>query len=297
MAIYNAEKTVKRMLDSLENQDFTDFEVLMINDGSTDKTKDILEEYANNDVRFKLIDKKNEGVSATRQKGIELASGEYLIHADSDDWLEPQMLARLYDKAQKEKSDIVISDFYRNYSSKQVYIEQRPSSLKPDVVLREMFQHLHGSCWNKLVRRECYHKFNVCFPQRINYCEDLITWVQLLLHPEIKISYLSEAYYHYFENNTSITRNYTRTTYEMRLKYLENLNQVLASSYDDVKEQASYSVFVEGVVFNVLTRKEVLNGLSSYRCKILKNNSFKWKIGFLFLLLGFNKLASRLIHF
>lgn len=116
MAIYNAETTIRRMLNSIKKQSFTDFEVLMINDGSTDETKNILEEYANNDARFKLIDKINEGVSATRQRGVELASGKYLIHADSDDWFEPQMLERLYDKAQKENSDIVISDFYRDYS-------------------------------------------------------------------------------------------------------------------------------------------------------------------------------------
>lgn len=297
MAIYNAETTIRRMLDSIKKQSFTDFEVLMINDGSTDETKNILEEYANNDVRFKLIDKINEGVSATRQRGVELASGKYLIHADSDDWFEPQMLERLYDKAQKENSDIVISDFYRDYASKQVYVKQKPSELKPNVVLREMFQHLHGSCCNKLVKRICYRKFNVSFPKGVNYSEDLITWVQLLLHSELKISYLPEAYYHYCENNSSITRNYTRATYEMHLKYIDKLNEILKYGYDDIKEQAAFGVFIEGVAFKVLNRKEILDGLGSYRDEIFKIDSLKWKLGFCFLFLGFNKIASKLVHF
>ena len=86
-------------LDSLLLQTWSHFEVLLINDGSTDESGVICEEYADKDHRFKVIHKQNEGVSAARQTGIEAASGVYVIHADADDWIESDMLQDLYAKS------------------------------------------------------------------------------------------------------------------------------------------------------------------------------------------------------
>lgn len=241
--------------------------------------------------------KKNEGVSAARQTGIELAQGEYVIHADSDDWVEETMLEELYGKAKDENADVVICDFYSNTDTQQTLCKQQPSELKADVILRELFQQLHGSCWNKLLRRDCFNKYHICFPKGINHCEDLLTWVQLCQHSDIKVAYLPKAFYHYYVNSNSITRHFTRSTYEMRLKYLDKLYEILGLEYEDIKRQAAFSVFTEAVMFNVLTRTEALAGLSAFRSNIFKLNSIKWKIGFLFLWLGQGWIASKLVHY
>ena len=89
--VYNAAATIGRMLDSIKEQSMSDFEVLMINDGSTDESGNILDGYHKEDSRFKVIHKKNGGVASARQIGIEQAKGEYVIHADSDDWLDSTM--------------------------------------------------------------------------------------------------------------------------------------------------------------------------------------------------------------
>lgn len=285
------------MLDSLRDQTLVDFEVLMIDDGSTDNSGAILDEYAQKDNRFRVVHKKNEGVSAARQTGVELAQGEYVIHADSDDWVDQTMLEELYAKAENDDADVVICDFFSNTDTGQTLCKQRPSELKADVILRELFQQLHGSCWNKLVRQACYNKYNVRFPKGINHCEDLLFWAQLLQHNDVKVSYLPKAFYHYYVNSNSITRHYTRSTYEMRLKYLTKLYEILSPKYKSIKQQAAFGVFTEAVMFNVLSRNEVLEGLKRFQKQISDINSLKWKIGFFFLRIGMNRLASKLVHY
>ena len=111
VAIYNAQKTLPRLIDSLKAQTMTGFEVLLIDDGSTDASGSICDEVSESDDRFKVFHKPNEGIGATRQFGIEHAQGEYSIHADADDWVEPDYLEKLYNKAMETGADMVICDF------------------------------------------------------------------------------------------------------------------------------------------------------------------------------------------
>lgn len=138
--VYNAQGTIKRMLDSFNTQTLTDFEVLMIDDGSTDGSGNILDAYACVDGRFKVFHKSNGGVSSARQYGMEHAQGEYVIHADSDDWVEPNMLEELYSMAKTEDADVVICDFYSNKGSMQQYVKQQPTTLSPHQVMRDLLQ-------------------------------------------------------------------------------------------------------------------------------------------------------------
>lgn len=106
--VYNSEKYLKQCLDSVLNQTFPDFECICINDGSIDKSLSILQEYANKDKRFKIIDKKNEGVSIARNTGIENAFGEYITFIDSDDWVEISYLVKLYNCIVGKEVDSVV---------------------------------------------------------------------------------------------------------------------------------------------------------------------------------------------
>ena len=297
MPVYNSVSSVVKMLNSLKSQTLKEFEVLMIDDGSNDGTENILDNFAQMDQRFKAVHKQNGGVSAARQTGLELAQGAYVIHADSDDWVDPKMLEELYINAKQNDADVVICDFFSNTDKNQILVKQEPLSLDPAEILKELFQQLHGSCWNKLVRRVCYNKYKIRFPDGVNHCEDLLTWIQLFQHPDVKVSYLPKAFYHYYNNSESITRNYTHNTYEMRLKYLSKLDEILSDDYYNLKQKAAFGVFTEAVMFNVLTRNESLNGLSLYKSEILKLKSVKWKIGFFFLFIGLNKMASKLLHY
>ena len=162
--VYKAEAYLHRCVDSILAQTFKDWELLLIDDGSPDKSGDICDEYVKKDTRIRVIHKENGGVSSARQRGLDESIGEYTIHADPDDWVEPTMLDELYYKAKEEKADLVICDFFCEYKTGSVICRQKVDSCHADAILKQMFaQQLHGSCWNKLIRRECYIKYNISF--------------------------------------------------------------------------------------------------------------------------------------
>ena len=206
--VYKAEAYLRRCVDSLLAQTFQDFELLLVEDGSPDRSGAICDEYAQQDSRVRVFHKENGGVSSARQCGLDNAHGDYTIHADPDDWVEPDMLEALYAKATAEDADMVICDFYVEQNGTQTYCRQEPSALDHETVLRELFQQLHGSCWNKLVKRACYNAFGVSFPQGIDIWEDKYVCCSLLMH-DIKICYLNKALYHYDRNanENSIVKN------------------------------------------------------------------------------------------
>lgn len=296
--VYNSEHMLCRMVDSLLLQTMDAYEIILIDDGSTDSSGVICDQYAEQQANVRVVHKKNEGVSAARQTGLDAAQGEYVIHADSDDWVEPTMLEELYRKAQEEDADVVICDFYVNQDGYQTYSKQQPTVCEPESMLRDLFQQLHGSCWNKLVRRDSLNKYHIRFPKGINHCEDLLTWVQLLQHPEIKISYLPYAYYHYCVNDESITRNYTHATYEMRQRFQKRLVEMLPSSgFEKEIEQSAFSIFTEAFIYGVLSESEIAMGLRDYRDQIKGLKSLKWRVGFFFLQHHCLWFAHQLIHY
>ena len=207
--VYNAEKTIRRTLDSIREQTFYDFEVIMIDDGSTDTSGDICDEYTRYDKRFKVKHKQNQGVSAARQDGIDMAKGEYTIHIDPDDWVEQSMLKELYLKAVESNADMVICDYRELTHDGEVYRKQEPSILTGVVVLNEILcGKLYGALWNKMMRREWLMKTKASFPQELTMREDLIFLSQCLPYAQ-KIAYIAKAYYGYERRNTSaLTSNY-----------------------------------------------------------------------------------------
>ena len=195
--VYKAENYIHHCIDSILSQTFTDFEVILVDDGSPDKSGEICDEYAASDNRVRVFHKENGGVSSARQCGMDNAQGEYIIHTDPDDWVEPNMLEDLYNKAIEDNADIVICDFYEEYKNKQIYRSQKPSALDNETVLLELLsEKLHGSCWNKLVRRSCFDMYNIKFPREFSLNEDLYVNMSLMRNT-LRVSYLPKAYYHY----------------------------------------------------------------------------------------------------
>lgn len=113
--IYNVEKYLRRCLDSVLNQTFTDWEAICVNDGSPDNSMEIIKEYAAKDSRFKIVDKKNGGLSDARNAGMKVATGEYILYLDSDDFIHPQTLEITHFLAKRDDSDIVSFTYDRIY--------------------------------------------------------------------------------------------------------------------------------------------------------------------------------------
>lgn len=225
--VYKAEATLCKCLNSFVSQSLIEWEAILVDDGSPDGSGQICDEYAAKDHRFRVIHQQNRGVAMARQAGVDAAWGEYIIHADADDWVESAMLEKLYSKAQETGADVVICDYYNDTLIGEFYEKQEPSQLEPNIVLNEMFHRLHGSLCNKFVKRACYTRYNLHFYKGINYCEDVLVWVQLFRHEEIKIAYLPQSFYHYVQSPLSITNHYTMETLDMQKKYVTVLSELL----------------------------------------------------------------------
>lgn len=203
---YNAELYLERCLNSFADQTFTDFEVIVVDDGSRDRTGQIADDFAAKDTRFRVIHQSNQGVAAARQAGMNAASGEYTIHADSDDWVDADMLEILYQTAKQEQADMVICDMLivhpENITEHRI---QKPRSLDSIQVMGEMLFDLNGSLCNKLIKRSRLREFGIDFIPGMNCAEDQYMTLRLLAHG-IKVAYIARPFYHYdhTQNESSI---------------------------------------------------------------------------------------------
>ena len=282
--VYKAEQWLHRCIDSILAQTMPDFELLLINDGSPDKSGEICDEYAMKDSRIRVFHKENGGVSSARALGVKEAKGEYSIQVDSDDYVAFNMLEDMVEKAQKLHCDVLMCDYYEKRGDVIIYNKQQPRSLNSNEILKEMLVcDIDGYLWNKLVRHRLYEGFGLKFYENINVREDLLIWVQLF-SKTTKVGYLDKAYYYYIvgDNENSLTSKYTNKHYEWYSNFICRLKEFLfADKIYDVEiilqETDNYlHAYIGGVItlkeFKQNKQKELnklyCKGNSLYRSKI-----------------------------
>lgn len=243
---YNAERTIARCLESILRQSFADFELVIINDGSTDATLDTIKYYANADSRILVSSRENRGVATSRQEAIDMARGEYSIFVDSDDWVEPTFLETLYSKACESNSDIVMCDMIVEQSGKSEYMSEKPLALDSDVILGQMLRQLHGSLCNKLISMELYRRTGVRFLPDLNCCEDQYV-VMALLHHNAKVSHVGKALYHYDKgiNEASITNNWLDFPVDRRIRFIKSIEPFIITDY----QRRCYYTYIAAVAY------------------------------------------------
>ena len=206
--LYNMEKTIAATLDSLCAQTLKDIEILCINDGSTDASLSILENYQAKDERIKIITKENGGISSARNIGLVNVSSPYFAFVDSDDVVEPNMMEKLYQKAVETKAQMVISDFYWTYPNKEVYQKDGPYLNN-----KELLIGMFATLWNKLYDTEWIKSLNIKFPIGYRY-EDASFLYKLIPHLD-RWEYLDEAFVHYIQREGSITHTHNNKVKDM----------------------------------------------------------------------------------
>lgn len=222
--VYKAEKYIHQCIDSLLAQTYRNIEVILVDDGSPDHCGKICDEYAAKDCRVKVIHQQNGGVSVARQTGIDHATGEYSIHADPDDWVEPNMIEELVTKAVADNADMVICDFYRESKSDRIHVCQNPGDdLSASAVLRKILsQQLHGSCWNKLVNRSRIEGIGFT-PEDLCILEDELYNIRILTR-SIKVTYLPKALYHYrIDNEDSLCNTISDKSFKSKVKAVSEI--------------------------------------------------------------------------
>lgn len=214
--VYNVEQYLKQCLDSIVKQTFEDFEVICINDGSTDNSFNILKEYARKDNRFKLISQENQGQGIARNKGIDIATGKYLLFVDPDDWIEANTLELIYKRAEKCQANVLQFDYdiynnskkthkYKNFyqiaKRKFGYNLKKYDYYNWQIFKKNMFREIGFAVWNKAYLTSYIKKNNIRFaPSKIG--EDHIFTIKsvILTH---KVHYLNSMLYHYRNRENS----------------------------------------------------------------------------------------------
>lgn len=210
--VYNCEKYLKKCLDSLVNQTLKDIEIICVNDGSTDNSGRILEEY--NDKRIKIINKENGGQSSARNIGIDIAKGEYIGFVDSDDWVDLDFFEKLYNTAKKYDADIAVTGIIR----------MRPSEtgrylmvIDKETVSDDYFTKLRLSdipdksyIWNKIYKTAELKKYNLKFPEGKIY-EDIYLVPRMLYYLKT-LATVPDTYYYYLRRKGSTVTSKTPET-------------------------------------------------------------------------------------
>ena len=247
--VYMAEKTLCRCVESIIHQSFSDFEVILVDDGSTDKSGELCDSYAEHDSRINVIHKENGGVSSARNTGILASSGEYISFCDSDDYLELDYLEGLYQTAKNHPECDHIWCCFNSVSSYHVQQKKNNASHVAPVELCNVKSYaslqervLTNQPWNKLYRAEIIKKKGIIFPETMSLGEDLIFNLAYLDASENdKIALIREPLYNYFsENENSLDKKF-------RPNLLEIYKEIDGLVYDHLEKwdvsQDQFSVF------------------------------------------------------
>lgn len=209
--------------DSLSNSPLLNIEFIVVDDGSYDESPDICDEYVKKDPRFKVIHQANGGLAIARQNGLDIASGEYVIVCDSDDWIEPDIYTKLYNAATENDADIAVCGYFLEYddgrSIPYQYIFKESDGAVDNY---DFLAHGAGSSWIKLIRKSLFERTNASYEPGINMSEDSLI-IYKLLKGNPKIVQIRENLYHYrrqfggesYTNNIKMTHIYQLSyTYE-----------------------------------------------------------------------------------
>lgn len=200
--VYNIEKYLPKCLDSLVNQTFKNIEIICVNDGSSDNSLKILGEYASNDKRIKIINQENQGVSVARNNGIQVATGEYIMFVDGDDWIEPETCEKIYNRITCDGSDVLVFSHYDVFPHKKKPYNLAKDCAKTllvgdnvDDLIKDIIYVPAVTC-GKLYRREFLINNSLTFSINLELSEDHLFWYNVLAkNPQISI--LHNNFYNY----------------------------------------------------------------------------------------------------
>lgn len=238
--VYNAEKTIRRCVESILNQEYSDLELFLCDDGSTDTSGSICDEYQQKDTRIKVLHKENTGVSDTRNQGLCMAQGDYIQFLDADDWISVDATKLLVRTMKENDCDLVISDFYRVIGERISHkgdIEE-DGVLSPEefaeYMMRNPADFYYGVLWNKLYKRKIIEKYKLRMDSDVSWCEDFLFNLEYLLHTK-KIAALQVPVYYYVKTEGSLVSQgmSISRTIKMKISVFEYYNAFYKHVYEE----------------------------------------------------------------
>lgn len=295
--VYNAERYLKPCVNSILAQTFRDFELILVNDGSTDLSGGICDSYAKADDRVRVLHKQNEGVSQARNDGIQQATGEYLAFSDSDDTVEPDWLETLYQKAEQTNADLVICNFYTvsafgKEARRHAFAEGEV--LEGEMLKTRFYQAIatcndvgfYSSC-NKLLKKQIVTEHNISYPCGMSFGEDMLFLLDVYRQVG-RIAFSEKPLYNYEIRETGLFSAYKPTFARDVLTCYGRLLADTAACPDHSALDLKYYFYldraVKGIVQNEKQKKKILLALyqnknvqSIYRNVIARENASEKK--------------------
>ena len=219
--VYNTAPYLKQCFDSLLKQTYENIEFIIINDGSTDNSSEIIKEYAQKSPKFKVITQDNKGYSGARNSALEIASGDYIGFVDSDDYISPDMYEKMIKEAE-QNADIVSCGFYRVYQnnkqedSNRLYVNLSKNGNYPELILD------HGFVWNRIYRTKMLRDNNITFPTDISFGEDTF-FHRCALFAAKNVVYISEPLYFYRQERKNAQ---TTLTDKRNMSFIKNCEKL-----------------------------------------------------------------------
>ena len=258
--VYNTEKYLRECIDSILTQTFTDYELIMVDDGSTDGSGVICDEYARKDERVRVIHQQNAGVTNARKSGVQSACGMYFSFIDSDDWIHPEMFERMVEKCVEVNADVVICDVSLEYGTKAEILPSLTEEgfyhkndlrdkIYPTMLMDVSFRRpgILGSSCNKLFHRKVLEQVFWQVDDSFVYGEDALFCYAALLESN-GVFVLRKPLYHYRQHSESAMHQYNgKKYYENALRSYYAYQRFLQNRGFDISKQLSVYIAVNAV--------------------------------------------------
>lgn len=278
--IYNSEKYISKCIESILKQSYSNFELILVDDGSLDNSLFICKNYER-DKRVKIIQQDNQGVSKARNIGISIATGEWITFIDSDDEIEENMLDTMVQELKDEEIDFIFTGFKKFYFSEKGLKKQEKYSCNSKIMyIKDFFNNislylenclLQGPC-EKLFKKEILNKYNIFFPEDMSYGEDTYFVYDYLKYIN-KISCINQMFYHYnvYEKKDSLNSIFRKDKFEITILLNNKLKNLLNNylEYQKIEQIFNNNLYISYINFcNELCKS---NKDKSFKISILKD--------------------------
>lgn len=284
--VFNGEKHIEECINSISNQTFKEIEILIMNDGSTDSTKDICNKLELTDSRIKTFCNENMGQGLERNRGLQLSKGKYVMFIDADDTLAPNMIETLYMTANIHDADIVSCGYNEVYSNhiihhakqKKIFLQNDIPSLMLDLISSKHKNRDYEYCigiWDSIYKKETIDSNNIRFKSERNvYSEDLLFKLEFLSNSNCCV-FLDSCYYNYRAGEVSFSRNIN----EVIIDRIINLQKIISNKYcntfhNEIEERARKRTFFT-IRYNFKLAKKFNNKNDFYSYLVNKNELFE----------------------
>ena len=279
--VYNREKYLEECLETIINQEYKNIEILIIDNGSTDGSRAIINQYEAKDSRIKSYFTENLGVSAARNLGIAESKGEYIAFVDSDDWIDIKMYLEMINKIEDNNCDVALCSFVREVTQQVKWNEILPFKSEEKLEGEDLYKRLvlnlvsfederkesiMGAIWRCVFKAELIKKNEIFFDVQMHFAEDLIFCLDAFLKSN-SVFILNKAFYHYRFTESSITSQYKSDHFSRQLLIYEKVKEAFTNyNGEEFNER-----------LNIMMLRYIINGIT-HICNIDGNFYTKYKL-------------------